>query len=185
MAQRANDIGFLKACTKSIGYPKLQDIPHSAHTAATMLSHATNNGIPITIPFRITIKERDKALGYFTQTSSTKEVYFPHIKPIDKLKAGYITIYPISTIANLDKLWLSPPSVTTQRNCRPKIIYSFTWSGLNPSTAWSAPQEVMHSRKKVKHTIWRVLEANPALVPVYLKNLDVANAYMRLWVHME
>ena len=150
-----------------------------------MLSHATNNGIPITIPFRITIKERDKALGYFTHTSSTKEVYFPHIKPIEKLKAGYITIYPISTIANLDKLWLSPLSVTLHCNFRPKMIYYFTWIGFNPATDRLAPQEVRHSRNKLKHTIRRVLEANPSLVPVYLNKVDVDDAYMRLWVHIE
>ena len=133
----------------------------------------------------MTIKECAKAVGYFTHTSYTKEVYFSHIKPIDKLQARHITIYPIATTANLEKLWLSPLSVTPQRNCRPKMIYDFTWRSFNPVTARLAPQEVMHSSNKLKHTIWSVLEANPALVPFYLNKLDINDTYMCLWVHME
>ena len=35
------------------------------------------------------------------------------------------------------------------------------------------------------HIIRRVLMANPRLGPVYLEKVDLADAYMRLWVRLE
>ena len=45
--------------------------------------------------------------------------------------------------------------------------------------------EAMRFRGALLYILKKILTANPRLGPVYLRKLDLADAYMRLWVRME
>ena len=40
----------------------------------------------------------------------------------------------------------------------------------------------MHFGGTLHRIIWRFLMTNPRLIPVYLRIVDLANAYMHIWV---
>ena len=63
--------------------------------------------------------------------------------------------------------------------------FDFTWSGLYEATARDAPNEVMRFGGTFYRIIRRVLMAKPRLGLVYLGKVDLANAYMQLWVRLE
>ena len=98
---------------------------------------------------------------------------------------GHISVFPRATVANLDKLWLSRIAIIPHRNCRPRMIYDFTWSSVTATTDRLAPEEAMLLGNTLKRTIRHVLKADPTLGPIYLSKVYLADVYMRLWVRME
>ena len=86
---------------------------------------------------------RDEALGLCAHASVKKEVDFFHLEIIEQVQIRHIAVFSLTTVANLDKLWLSSLAVIPHSNLRPRMIYNFTWSGLNNTTARLAPQEEM------------------------------------------
>ena len=54
---------------------------------------------------------------------------------------------PLSVIHGLPKLWLSPMAVIPQVGCIPRLIFNFTWSGLNKAITRKPPKEVMSFRR--------------------------------------
>ena len=108
-----------------------------------------------------------------------------HLELIKQVQIRHIAVSPLATITNLEKLSISPLSTITQPNLQPRMIYDFTWSGLNNATAWLAPQQEMRFGNTLKCTTQSVFDENPALGPFYLRKVDLADAYMRLWVCME
>ena len=65
------------------------------------------------------------------------------------------------------------------------MIYNFTFISLNTTTARLYPQDDMRFGNTLHLTLKTILHANPALGPVYLSKVDLADAYMILWVNME
>ena len=110
---------------------------------------------------------------------------FFHLELIDQVQAGHITISPLATVSNLNKVQLTSIILIPQSNRPPRIIYDFTWSSRNTATDMLAPQEVMRFRNSLNPTIGRVIEANTALCPFHLSKLDLASTYMRLWFLMK
>ena len=65
------------------------------------------------------------------------------------------------------------------------IIFDFTWIGLNEAVAQEEPEEAMRFDGTLCRIIRRVLLADPQLGLVYLGKVDLANAYMRIWVRLK
>ena len=89
------------------------------------------------------------------------------------MQAGHLYALPLYTIYHLHKLWLSPLAVIPQWNRRPLMIYDFTRSSLNATTARLAPQGAMRLGKTLYCTLKRIINTNPALCSVYLSKVDL------------
>ena len=85
----------------------------------------------------------------------------------------------------LKNMWLSPVAVTPQVGRRLRLIFDFTWNGLNNIAERLSPMEAMRFGGALLHIFKQVLINNPRLGPVYISKVDLADAYMRLWVRME
>ena len=96
-----------------------------------------------------------------------------------------MAIFPLEAVIFLKNLWLSPVAVIPQVGRRPQLIYYFTWSGLNKTSKRLAPMEAMHFGGALQRILKQVLTADLFLGPVYLIKVDLADAYMKLWVMME
>ena len=66
-----------------------------------------------------------------------------------------------------------------------RIVIRFLWRGFNTTTIrYSAQYPILFGG--VFHVILHyIVTTEPSLVPVYLRKLDLLDAYMRLWVFLE
>ena len=101
------------------------------------------------------------------------------------MQAGHMTIYPLEAFIALQNLWISPVAVIPQVGRRTHLIFDFTRSGLNEASKSLAPMEEMCYGGMIQRILGKVLTANLHLGPVYLRNVDLANAYMNLWVRIK
>ena len=95
-----------------------------------------------------------------------------------------MAIYPLETVTFLKNLWLSPVSFIPQVGKRTQLIYDFTWNRLNKTSKRLSPMEAMRFGGALQHIFKQVLTEDPRLGPVYLSKVDLADAYMKLWVRM-
>ena len=117
--------------------------------------------------------------------SDSKEVEFIHTELANQVQAGHVVVFPLETITPLQNLWLSPVEVNLQVGRRPRLIFDFTWSGLNNIAESLSPMEAMRFGGALLHILKQVLTADLRLGPVYLSKVELAYDYMRLWVSME
>ena len=55
-----------------------------------------------------------------------------------------MTVFPLEAVNYLHNLWLSPVAVILQVGRRPRLIFYFTWSGINDvSKRLAPPMEAM------------------------------------------
>ena len=99
---------------------------------------------------------------------------------VKQVQAGHVAVSPLETVTALQNLWLSPVAVTPQVGRRPRLIFYFTWSGLNNIAERLSPMEAMRFGDALQRILKQVLTANPRLGPVYLSKLDLADTYMIL-----
>ena len=88
-------------------------------------------------------------------------------------------------VRNLPKLWLSPLAAIPQRGRKPRLIYDFSWSGLNDAATQVAHKEAMRFSKALYRVIDCILKAPLELGPTFLNKVDLADAYMRIWMQLE
>ena len=93
-----------------------------------------------------------------------------------QVQAGHTVMLPLSTVSDLPNPFLSSAEVIPQMGRRLRIIFNFTWSGLNKTTAWDAPTDAMRFRSSLFCIIWRELTADPTLGLVYLSKVDLVDA---------
>ena len=86
---------------------------------------------------------------------------------------------------NLPKLWLSLLASIPQRGRKPRLIYDFSWSGLNNAVTQVALKESMRFGKALYRVIDCIIIAPPELGHTLLNKVDLADAYMRIWVRPE
>ena len=65
---------------------------------------------------------------------------------------------------------------------KPCLIYDFSWSGLNKAVTQVAHKEEMRFGKALYREIDCILAAPPKLGPALINKLDLADAYMCIWV---
>ena len=78
-----------------------------------------------------------------------------------------------------------PLAAIPQRGRKPRLIYDFSWSGLNEAVTQVAHKEAMGFGKALYRVIVCILTAPPKLGPTFLNKVDLADAYMRIWVRLE
>ena len=150
-----------------------------------LLRHAVEHGVPIAFTQVIDKEERDEAILYVTHTFTHKEAEFNHTELSDEVQAGHVTVFPLEKVAFLKNLWLSPVAVIPKVVRRPRLIYDFTWSGLNETTKSLVPIDAMCIGSALQRTLKRVLTADLHLGKFYLSKVNLADVYMRLGVIIE
>ena len=64
-------------------------------------------------------------------------------------------------------------------------MYDFSWSSLNEAVTQVSHKEAMRLGKALHRKIDCILAAPPKLGPTFLNKLDLADAYMCIWVRLE
>ena len=126
-----------------------------------------------------------RAIRYGAHSSATKETTFVQKELQEQAQAGHITLLPLRTVRYLPKLWLSPLAVIPQRGRKPRLIYDFSWSGLNEAVTQVDHKEAMRFGKALYEVIDCILNSSPKLGPTFLSKVDLVDAYMRIWVRLE
>ena len=89
------------------------------------------HGVPIPTKIGMTDTELTPAIRYGAHSSATKETTFVRKELQEQAQAGHIALFPLRAVRKLPKLWLSPLAAIPQRGRKPRLIYDFSWSGLN------------------------------------------------------
>ena len=85
----------------------------------------------IDLPQGMGRQDKQVTLRYGTHASYLKYAELIHVELSEQIQAGHMDVYPLDTVMDLHKLWLSPIAVITQVGRRPHLIFYFTRSGLN------------------------------------------------------
>ena len=160
IASRAAQIGFFPACAKARGPLELQYINLASHRAAALLDHTRQHGLPISLQRDISEEELRTALHYGAHSSAKREVDLVHQDLADQVQAGHIVVFLVDAVLYPPKLWLSPVSTIPQVGRRSRLIFEFTWSGLNESTARETPKEVMSFGGTLRCIIRQILRSS-------------------------
>ena len=129
-------------------------------------------------------EEKEAAILYGAYASANKKADFINVELAEQVQAGQVTVFPLEVVNYLHNLWLSPVAVTPQVRSRLRLIFDFTWSGLNDVSKSLSPMEAMRFGGAIQRILNQVLTNNPHLGPVYLSKVDLEDAYTRLWVRM-
>ena len=80
---------------------------------------------------------------------------------------------------------MSPLASILQRGRKPRLIYDFSWSGLNKEVTQVAHKEAMRFGKPLYRVLDCILAGPPELGPAFINKVDLANSYMHIWVRLE
>ena len=69
-----------------------------------LINHTTKYSAPISLPRRISIKERSTVLYYGADASVAKKVAFIHVDITEQVQVGHIVVIPWEAITNLPNL---------------------------------------------------------------------------------
>ena len=94
-------------------------------------------------------------------------------------------VLPWSAAKELPNLWISPIGLIPQEARRPRLIYDYTFSGLNNATVRQAPSESIQFGNALERLLAKILSADPVFGPVFLAKVDLSDAYMRVWLRAE
>ena len=130
-------------------------------------------------------EEKEVSIRYGTYASSNKEAEFINAELGKQVQAGHVNVFPLESLNYLHNLWLSPVAVIPQVGRRLRLIFDFTWSGLNDVSKRLSPIEAMRFGGAFQRILKQVLTADLHIGPVYLSKIDLTDAYMRLCLRME
>ena len=99
---------------------------------------------------------------------------------MDMVKKGQWVVLPASVALELRGLRASPPGVIPQRDCRPRWVGDYTWSGVNQETVPLYAREAMQFGHALERTIREILLANPSHGPVHLAKTDLSDGFYRV-----
>ena len=113
-------------------------------------------------------EEKDAAIRYGTYASDNKEAEFINSDLEYQVQAGHVTVFPLEAVNYLHNMWLSPVVFILQVGRRPRLIFYFTWSGINEVSKRLSPMEEMRFGGVIQRILNQVLAANLHHGPVYL-----------------
>ena len=101
---------------------------------------------------------------------------FVHHEITKQVQAGHAVVSPLAAVHGLPKLCMYLVAVILQVRRWRRLIFDFTWSGLNDATTRKVPKEVMSFGDNLHRIIRRVLMADLRLGLVYLGKVDPDDA---------
>ena len=133
----------------------------------------------------MTAQELTRAVKYGAHSSATKETTSARTTLEEQSRAGHIALFPLRAVRHLPRLWLFPFTAIQQRGRKPCLLYDFSWSDLNEAVTQEAHKEAMRFGKSLYRLINCILATPPKLGPAFLNKVDLADAYMCIWVILE
>ena len=139
----ADNVGFFQACVEARDPHMLNQLPPNQHLAAALLNHMRVHGVPIKTEQGMMDNELARAIRYGAHSSATKKTTFVRTELQEQAQSGHITLFSLRAVPHLPRLWLSPLASILQRGRKPRLIYDFSWSGLNKAVNQVAHKEAM------------------------------------------
>ena len=127
-----------------------------------------------------TIAAHNEAMKCRAHSSANDHKEFLRDELADMVKAGHWLVLPYSTVQHAPDLPISSLGVVPQRDCRPRPIIDYTFSGVNEATVKLARPESMQFGKALDRIIQKAADANPLHGTVNLSKYDLADAFMRV-----
>ena len=84
----------------------------------------------------------------------------------NQVQSGHVAIFPLEEVNALCNLCIPLVAVIPQVGRRPRLIFYFTWSGLNEASKFLSPTEAMRFGGALQRILKQVLTVDPRLVPV-------------------
>ena len=143
------------------------------------------HGVPIKAERGMVAQELTRAIKYGADSSVTNETTFVMTEIKEQAQACHIALFPLITVRHLPRLCLPPLVAIPQQDRKHRLIYDFSWSGLNEAVTQVSQKEAMRFGKSLYRVIGCILAAPPKVGPDFLNKVDLADAYMRIWVRPE
>ena len=89
------------------------------------------HGVPISAKYGMTEQDLTRAVRYNTHASATEETDLVRAELSKQARSGHIALFSLLAIHHLPQLWLSPLVSIPWRDRKPRLIYDFSWCGLN------------------------------------------------------
>lgn len=118
-------------------------------------------------------------LEYVCHGLAAHDVGFVRSKLAAQVRAGNIIVLPLSCVWDLPSLWISLVDVIPQAERRPRLIYDYSFFGLNSAVA---PTKAMQFGCAFDRLLHQILVELAKLRPVHLSKVDFSGAYMCIWV---
>ena len=87
------------------GSPDLERLLAVAYPSASLLRHAVDHFVPITLTQGIDKKEGDATIRYETHAFACNEAEFIHADLAEQVQAGYVAVFPLEAVTALQNLW--------------------------------------------------------------------------------
>ena len=140
-------------CVEARGPHELKNLPPSMHPAVTLLKHMRLHSVPIKDQEIMTEQELKRAILYGARSSVTKETTFVRTNLSKKAQAGHITLFHLQEVHHLPRIWVYPLAAIPQQGRKLRLIYDFTWSGLNKAVTKVAHKEAIRFGKALYRVI--------------------------------
>ena len=99
--------------------------------------------IPIAMPRDLNDREMKKARTYRAYAAEIKKKSFVRKELTKQLQVGHISVLPLKRVRNIKGLWLPPLAYTIHTGRKSRLVYNFSWSGLNARMQKAAPKDAM------------------------------------------
>ena len=132
---------FHKVKGRSNFQPQVQHLPHKA---APLILRYARQGVPVVLPsapWSLAQKEAVIQRGNHPSVQAFSD--FVKEEMLDMRRKGIFVILPYHLLKDRPELRISPLGCVPQRDCRPRIINDYTFSGVNLSTVKLASEAAM------------------------------------------
>ena len=185
LSQSLDNDGFFETCLSTRGRCELVELEWSAHPAAGLVNHLRTHSAPVSTHYTLSEGDLEAAIAYGCHGSAAKGAAFARTELAEQVWYGHVVVFPLSKVRDLADLWISPVGLIPQEGRQPRLIYDFTFGGLNDAVRKEAPAEAIQFGGAFRRLIHNIVTADPAFGPVFLSKIDMSDAYMRVWVRPE
>ena len=158
----------------------MSTLPLHIHPAAPLLNYIAQYGAPVTINLPSTYTFTATSLRRGAHISARRESHFVRMELLYQAKAGHVIILPFSSLQHLNNLLISPVAAIPQDDRKPRLIYDYSYYGINDASVHLAPTEAMQFGKAFLRILSKILHADPKLGPTQLCKINLADGYMRV-----
>ena len=129
------------------GRPQMLTLPLYIHPAASLVNHIAQYGAPATINLPSTYTSTITSLRRGAHISARWESNLVRTELLHQAKTGYVISLPFSSLQHLNNLLISPVAATSQDDRKTRLIYDYSYYGINDASVDFAPTEAMQFGK--------------------------------------
>ena len=178
----ASGMSLQDLCSIHRGRSCLAEVDGLPHPAAQLLAQLRTAGAPAlqtTPPWSLT--DLDAAVERGAHRSTLEHCDFLREEFADMVEAGQWLVLPFSLVRHLQGLCLSPTGVVPQKDRRPRTIVDYSFSLVNQSTVLMAPDSLQFGFA-LPRILQKLHRADTRRGTIYLAKVDMADAFMRVWL---